>query len=104
MGQNLGTLPTSSMVRNNLEKRGVDAVECNFRMVGRGPIFDEAAPKTMDAHKPIRDQVAALERKLAEDLEAAGYDVINTVRSNAALDEALYEQVPAAFAKEFSGL
>ena len=104
MGQNLGTLATSSMVRNNLEKRGVDAVECNFCMVGRGPIFDEPATKTMDAHRPIRDQVAALERKLAEDLKAAGYDVMNTVRSNAVLDEALYEQVRAAFARELPGL
>ena len=52
MGQNLGTLATSSMVRNNLEKRGVDPVECKFRMVGRGPVFDEPATKTMEAHGP----------------------------------------------------
>ena len=104
MGQNLGTLPTSSMVRNNLEKRDVDPVECKFRMVGRGPVFDEPATKTMEAHKPIRDQVAALEKRLAEDLKAAGYDVMNTVRSSAVLDEALYEEVRAAFAEEFPGL
>jgi hypothetical protein len=104
MGQNLGTLSTSSMVRNNLKKRGVDPVECKFRMVGHGPVFDEPAPKTMDAHKPLRDQVAALERGLAEDLEAAGYDVMNTVRSRAVLDEALYEQVRIAFAEELPGL
>jgi hypothetical protein len=104
MGQNLGTLATSSMVRNNLEKRGVDPVECQFRMVGRGPVFPEPVTKTMEAHKPIRDQVAALEKRLAEDLKAAGYDVMNTVRSSAVLDEALYERVCAAFAEEFSGL
>ena len=104
MGQNLGTLSTSSMVRNNLEKRDVDPVECEFRMVGRGPVFDEPATKTMDAHKPIRDQVAALEKRLAEDLEAAGYDVMNTVRSSAVLDEVLYEQVRVAFAEELPGL
>ena len=92
MGQNLGTLSTSSMVRNNLRKRGFDPVECKFRMVGHGPVFEEAA-KTMDAHKPIRDQVAAVEKRLAEDLEAAGYDVMNTVPSRAVLDEALYERV-----------
>ena len=104
MGQNLGTLSTSSMVRNNLEKRDVDPVEREFRMVGRGPVFDEPATKTMDAHKPIRDQVAALEKRLAEDLEAAGYDVMNTVRSSAVLDEVLYEQVRVAFAEELPGL
>ena len=58
----------------------------------------------MEAHKPIRDQVAALEKRLAEDLKAAGYDVMNTVRSSAVLDEALYEEVRAAFAEEFPGL
>ena len=104
MGHNLGTLATSSMVRNNLEKRGVDPVECNFRMVGCGPVFDEPATKTMEAHKPIRDQVAALEKKLAEDLSASGYDVMNTVRSNAVLDEALYHPVRAAFAEAFPDL
>lgn len=71
MGQNLGTLSTSSMVRNNLERRGFDPVECRFRMVGHGSVFDEPATKTMEAHKPIRDQVAALEKRLAEDLGAA---------------------------------
>ncbi len=55
MGQNLETLPTSSMVRNNLEKRGVDPVDCKFRMVGRGPVFEEPVTKTMEAHKPVRN-------------------------------------------------
>lgn len=104
MGQNLGTLATSSMVRNNLEKRGVDPIACKFRMVGRGPIFDESAAKTMEAHKPVRDQIAALEKRLAEDLKATGYDVMNTVRSRAVVDDAVYEQVRAAFAAEFPGL
>lgn len=52
MGQNLGTLPTSSMVRNNLEKREVDPIECKFRMVGHGPMFDEPAAKSMRRISP----------------------------------------------------
>jgi hypothetical protein len=104
MGQNLGTLATSSMVRNNLEKRGVDPRQCQFRMVGHGPMFEEPAEKAMEAHKPIRDKLAGIEKKLAEDLKAAGYDVMNIVRSKAPLDEALYEDVRAAFAAEFPGL
>jgi hypothetical protein len=104
LGQNLGTLPNASMVRNNLEKRGVNAAHCQFRMVGHGPIFDEVPNKDFEIHKPIRDKVGAVEKRLAEDFKAAGYDVMNTVRWNAPLDENLYEPIRAAFAAEFPGL
>ena len=104
LGQNLGTLANASMVRNNLEKRGIDPVTCQFEMVGFGPIFEEMPGKDMAAHKPIRDKVAAVEKRLAEDLTAAGYDVMNVVRSNAPLDLDVYEPVKAAFAAEFPEL
>lgn len=104
LGQNLGTLATSSMVRNNLEKRGIDPAACRFRMVGYGPVFDEVAGRDMEAHKPIRDKVAAAEKQLAADLRAAGYDVMNEVRSSALLDETLYEGIRAAFSEEFRKL
>lgn len=104
LGQNLGTLATSSMVRNNLEKRGIDPMQCQFGMIGFGPIFDEAPDKNMETHKPIRDKVGAAEKRLAEDLANAGYDVMNKVRCNADLDAEVYEQVRAAFALRFDGL
>src|SRR4051794_13195620 len=50
LGQNLGTLPNASMVRNHLGKRGVDPAECRFRMVGHGPIFEEVPGKNFEAH------------------------------------------------------
>jgi hypothetical protein len=40
LAQNLGTLPNASMVRNSLESRGIDPAQCQFRVVGHGPIFD----------------------------------------------------------------
>jgi hypothetical protein len=104
LGQNLGTLATSSMVRNNLEKRGIDPTQCRFDMVGYGPIFDEVPETNMETHKPIRDKVGAAEKRLPEDLAAAGYDVMNQVRCNAALDVEVYAQVRAAFAARFEGL
>src|SRR4051812_20195199 len=104
LGQNLGTLPNASMVRNNLAKRRIDAADCRFRMVGHGPIFEEVPNQDFEAHKPIRDTVGALEKKLADDLKAAGYDVMNEVRWNAPLDAHLYEQVRPAFAAHFPRL
>lgn len=104
LGQNLGTLPNASMVRNNLEKRGVEPSQCRFRMVGHGPVFDEVPNKDFEAHKPVRDRVGSVEKKLAQTLADAGYDVINEVRSKASLDEDLWESVRSAFAAEFPGL
>lgn len=104
LGQNLGTLPNASMVRNNLAKRGISAADCQFRMVGHGSIYNEVPNKDFEAHKLLRDKVGAVEKKLAEDLQTAGYDVMNQVRWNAPLDQDLYESVRAAFAVEFPGL
>jgi hypothetical protein len=60
--------------------------------------------RDFEAHKAIRDKVGAIEKQLAEDLKAAGYDVMNEVRWRSSLDSDLYEPVRAAFAIEFSDL
>jgi hypothetical protein len=70
-------------------------------MVGYGPILDEPEDKTMEAHKPLRDEVGAAQRKLAEDLKDAGHDVMDEVRRNAPLDEEVSKPVWAAFAARF---
>lgn len=104
LSQNLGTQNNNSMVRNHLGARGVDPIDCTLRLVGYGPVIEEPDVKDMTTHKPLRDRVGALEKRLAEDLEAAGYDVMNKVRCKAALDEHLYADVREAFAEEFPGL
>lgn len=101
LGQNLGNMANTSMVRNNLTKRGVDPETCTYRMVGHGPVFEEVAGKDFEAHKLVRDKVAAMEKQLSEDLRDAGYDVMNVVRSKKPLDAAAYAPVRAAFAAEF---
>jgi hypothetical protein len=58
----------------------------------------------MQSHKPLRDRVGAAEKKLAEDLGDAGYEVMNDVRCNASLDEDVYKRVHAAFAARFGDL
>jgi hypothetical protein len=104
LAQNLGTLANSSMVRKHLEGRGIDLAQCQFRVVGHGPIFDEVLNKDFEAHKPLRDEIGAIEKQLANDLEAAGYEVMNEVKWKPPLDPELYEPVRAAFATEFPGL
>ncbi len=102
MGQHLGFLKTSSMLRNHLSKRNVAPEDCTFRLVAHGPILDET--DSMDEHKVRRDLIGALEKKLAEDLDDAGYEVMNTVNCLKPLDEDMYKPVRAAFAAEFSKL
>lgn len=102
MGQHLGNAKNSSMLRNHLGDRGVVPERCAFRLVARGPILDEAEER--EIHYERRDAIGALEKRLAEDLVAAGYDVMNTVHCRKRLDEALYEDVRVALAAEFPGL
>ncbi len=63
---------------NSLLKRLVEqdlaCEDCSYRLVGIGPIFKQQA--TMDEHKPLRDQMAGLERAVADYLREKGYDVL----------------------------
>ncbi len=104
MSQHLGRAVNSSMLRNHLAKRGVEPEDCSFSLTAHGPILPEAPDKDLDEHKVRRDVVAAIEKRLADDLRAADYDVVNTVSSTKALDEAVYLRVHTAFAERFSSL
>jgi hypothetical protein len=102
--KNAGETATTRMVRRHLENRGIDVFACQYRVIGHGPIYDQVLDKDFAAHKPLRDTVGAMEKKLAEDLRDAGYDVMNTVRWKPALDPELYAPIRAAFTAEFPGL
>jgi hypothetical protein len=99
MGQHLGFAKNSSMLRNHLESRGVSPGLCVYRLISHGPILAEA--DDWKSHVIRRDRAAAVERQLAEDLVAAGHDVLNAVNSRMELDEELYGAVRAAFAELF---
>ena len=104
MGQHLGRAVNSSMLRNHLARRGVDPEDCTFRLIAHGPVLSEGPTDDMAEHKLRRDLVAGIEKRLAEDLEAAGYDVVNTVVSTKRLDENTYADVRSAFAAHFPRL
>lgn len=104
MGQHLGFAKTSMMLRKHLDGRGVDPTVCDFRLVAHGPVLPEAEGKDMQVHRSRRDIVAAMERALCEELKAADYDVLNTVKSRKPLDAEVYAAVCLAFAEHFPGL
>jgi hypothetical protein len=102
MGQHLGSAKNSSMLRNHLGSRSVIPEQCRFRLAAYGPVLAEADDRT--THNARRDAIGAMEKRLADDLSGAGYDVLNTVRCLKPLDDTLYTDVRAAFAREFPAL
>jgi hypothetical protein len=111
MGQHLGAIKTQNALRKHLEKRDLDLTACTFHLVSHGPLYDEVAKAQdstrdalMAAHLPVRDIVGAMEKALADDLAAAGYDVLNSVKWKPPLDPALWAPARAAFAACFPKL
>lgn len=103
MGQHLGHQKAQNMLRQNLEKKGIEPELCtSFELVAYGPMFPEA--EDMAAHREPRDTMAALEKALALALKDAGYDVLNEVKSRKRLDRDLLRQVLHAFAAHFPRL
>ena len=102
MGQHVGFLKNSSMLRNHLAERGVAPEQCSMRVVAHGPILEEA--DDMAAHREKRDVIAAIEKRLADDLHDAKYVVMNKVNCRKPLNEELYAEVHAAFAEKLTGL
>lgn len=114
MGQHLGFQSTQNALRKHLKGNDVEPENCAaFHLVAHGPIYLEvtgdkstaaAREALMPAHKVPRDVVAAMECKLANDLTAAGYTVMNKVHCTASLDTDAYAPVRAAFAEHFPRL
>ncbi len=111
MGQHLGMAKNQNALRRHLTARGVDLHHCDFRLVSHGPIHLEvdhppgaSREPRMAAHRPHRDSLGAMEKALADDLRAAGYDVVNRVACRWPLDPAAYGPIRAAFAREFPRL
>jgi hypothetical protein len=103
MGQHLGTRKTQNALRRHLCAVNVVPEDCAaFHLISHGPIFPEQS--VMAAHRAPRDLVAALEKKLAETLAAAGYHVLNKVHCRKPLDEHLWSTTRTAFSAHFPKL
>lgn len=112
MGQHLGSMKNQNALRKHLQRKGLQPTDClAFHLVCHGPIYPEVVKAEgatrdmlMALHLPTRDIVGAMEKALADGLRAAGYQVLNTVKWKAKLDEAHWEPVRKAFAERFPKL
>lgn len=82
-----------------LRNAGVKHEGCIFEMVAIGPVFPEQA--SFAEHVPLRDQMAALERAVADDLRSLGYVVLGAHPRVGAPDPGLLPQVRAVIGKRF---
>ena len=112
MSQHLGWKKQSNALRRNLENDGINPKECHrFELISHGPIFPEVKKWSgatrealMEKHKPRRDQNAAMEKQLADDLSAVGYNVLNEVQCRRTYDPEIWKSVREAFSEEFPRL
>lgn len=112
MGQHLGSAKNQNALKRHLLSRGVSPEECqSFDLIAFGPLFDEvekldglSRDDLMKLHIPIRDAVGALEKVLAEELKAAGYDVLNSVSWKHPHDVQGWEAVRQAYVSKFPKL
>jgi hypothetical protein len=99
MGQHLGFGTNSNMLRRHLKLHQVHPEQCWFRLISHGPILAES--DILEEHRERRDRVGALEKALAESMQAAGYTVVNTVNCLASIDPDLFAKVLSAFVEHF---
>ena len=76
IGQHLDCRPNAkgNALARNLRNEGIEPGDCRMEMIAIGPIFPEE--KQFDAHRPVRDRVAALESGVAKALTSRGYRVL----------------------------
>lgn len=117
-GQHLGTAKTQNALRRHLTGRGIAPEACReFDLVAHGPVhpevekpadFDHKDAETrlalMAQHVPLRDIVGAMEKRLADDLDAAGYEVMNTVNWKPTIADEDWHPIRTAFTPAFPWL
>ena len=102
MGQHLGFKNASNVLRRHLESKKIVPEACQFRLISHGPILKES--KNKDEYRKRRDIIAAMEKALADEMTAVGYNVINTVNCRRKLDAKKFASDRASFALQFKKL
>ena len=76
---------------NQLTKHGFDVEQCSFELHAFGPLYPEQ--QEFEQHKPYRDILAALEKRVALELKKRGYMVIGTHGSKTECAPELLSQI-----------
>lgn len=112
MGQHLSMSKHQNALRKRLEDHQIEVGKCSsFQLVAHGPIHPEVeGPEgslrehLMALHKPLRDEVGAYERDLADALERVGYNVLNKVNWKRDGDGVRWKKIKHAFSEHFPKL
>jgi len=100
----LGRNKRGNALKRHLETSGIALEDCeNLEMTAFGPLLPEERDD-WERHQRSRDHVAALEKRLADALSDAGYNVLNKVHCLKPLDDTAWEKVVAAFGEKFDRL
>ena len=104
IGQHLDASPNAkgNSLRRLLQQEGVKCEECSFEMVAIGPIFPEQSD--FETHRPKRDQMAALERAITDELRQRGYKILGTHPCVGSPDQSLLQQIRRQLDPKFSGV
>ncbi len=100
MWQHLGFAKNSNMLRKHLLENKADPELCSFRLVAVGPVEKESC----EDHNARRDVVAAMEKALADVMEAAGCKPMNKVNCRKPLDEDRFAEIRDSFTRAFPPL
>lgn len=104
IGQHLDPSPNAkgNALGKQLTRRGIQYADCTFEMVAIGPLYPEQTD--FDAHVPLRNQMAAFERAVADELKRRRYDVLGTHPRQGSPDPGILAQILALLDQKFPPL
>lgn len=101
VGQHVDPNPNSksNALARNLGKLKIDPESCNFSFTAIGPIFEER--EDMEPHIPVRNQMAAMERRAADWFREQGFKVIGTHPKLREIDTEIWEELKQELLNRF---
>lgn len=102
VGQHVDPNPKakSNALARHLHRLAIRPEECGFRFITLGPIFDECGD--MVSHKPIRDRIAAIERRAADWFRCLGYRVLGSHPRSRDVEPGIWDAIERELSARFS--